>query len=909
MSILPFSFPDHIFPSVAEPFPGLPLSPKEKIEKLTSKYHELVKQFDDYEYAEFLKSQSENNFTNTAAKNIDSNILDSPPRDKQDNNESLNTATNDNDVVSIASSNYSNLSKDQSSEQKSCHENDETTDTQQEPTDTSNPTLTITKNLAGTEIEHPVAEDMALNINSSKRLTATNLTLNKLSRSLTVKIQKAESGSSKKSSAILNDAANSTVDPLDVDDLFKWARETVDFAESQIGLASEIVMAAIEVILLVSESQRGVTRFKGAALYIVGVWTLFGQFRRKVDPKKAFDLFHSSAKHGFVRAFYRIGSEFEKVGDVTNALHFFNLGVQRNDSACLYRLAMCFLKGQLGHRVNIETGRHFLKAASKHSDPDCPQSSYLLGLIQLGEVQDIAPPDPSLPNSFGIAAMERAAWLGYGPALLRMGMSWQGGEKGYDSSIALRYFHITSRQQQYLRYKGDNSAGLGGCAEAEISKWMICGSEGMFEPNEEYAFYFAKLASELSNPIAEFAVGYFYEVGIYVEQDLKTALFWYNIASENGSKEAGERLQELKLDRKNTITKQQHRRQVTIKGRGSIKSYKRKPSGGASETATQEEVYPESSSSFATDLPQRQKRSVTEHFGVKNINPPNELIPSMPDSIKERTRRSTSFFTPPQAWEPTFRETSTSPACNGKIPDLRSTPSPVILNEPLPSSSSPNLVQYNRSSVKMDSGSTANLSLKNDDTPVVTLNGDSAATTPVPPTSKNLVVPKRARKKRFSLVGLFSTKEDEKENTEKVNQEVKKAEQGFKSMIIDDEPRSKSVSPKPSAHLQYSLELPPNLSQQRASPSPKPYDRVSVSPRPLSQNSGHTFTMGSTTSGMSVNTDQTSSTSFRSDSPFQRPKSYVTVIQAAPSSKGAKTFEEMGIPLQPNKQKEDCIIM
>ena len=55
MSILPFSFPDHIFPSVAEPFPGLPVSPKEKIEKLTNKYYELVKQFDDYEYARVLK--------------------------------------------------------------------------------------------------------------------------------------------------------------------------------------------------------------------------------------------------------------------------------------------------------------------------------------------------------------------------------------------------------------------------------------------------------------------------------------------------------------------------------------------------------------------------------------------------------------------------------------------------------------------------------------------------------------------------------------------------------------------------------------------------------------------------------------------------------------------------------------
>ena len=145
-------------------------------------------------------------------------------------------------------------------------------------------------------------------------------------------------------------------------------------------------MAAIEVVLLVSESQRGVTRFKGAALYIVGVWTLFGQFRRKVDPKKAFDLFHSSAKNGFVRAFYRIGFEFEKVGDVTNALHFFNLGVQRNDSACLYNLPMCFLQ-----RASWDTEGEYLQqatlskaVASKYSDPDCPTVVLLVRSHSIG---------------------------------------------------------------------------------------------------------------------------------------------------------------------------------------------------------------------------------------------------------------------------------------------------------------------------------------------------------------------------------------------------------------------------------------------------------------------------------------------------------------------------------------------
>lgn len=253
-------------------------------------------------------------------------------------------------------------------------------------------------------------------------------------------------------------------------------------------------------------------------------------------------------------------------------------------------MAMCSLRGHLGTEVNTELGMNYLYMASSTSDPDCPQASYVFGLIQLGEIKGVAPPNTTLPETSGIAAMERAAWLGFAPALVRTGMAWQGGEKGYDSVVALRYFHIASRQQQYLRYKGDENAGLGGNAEAEISKWMLCGSEGYFPANEEYAFYFAKLASDLGNSIAEFAVGYFYEVGIYIEQDIQAALIWYGIAASHDSVDAIERLKELNMSRKNTISKKQHTRALTLKGRGSMRHFRRKADTSQS---TKGSPYPE----------------------------------------------------------------------------------------------------------------------------------------------------------------------------------------------------------------------------------------------------------------------------------------------------------------------------
>lgn len=96
---------------------------------------------------------------------------------------------------------------------------------------------------------------------------------------------------------------------IDVDRMFKWAREAVDFAENQPGLLPEIINAACDIIVLVSDSEPGLTKFKGAAQYILGVWNRFGLFNRPINTKVALEFFYSSAKSGFPRALYRIGTE------------------------------------------------------------------------------------------------------------------------------------------------------------------------------------------------------------------------------------------------------------------------------------------------------------------------------------------------------------------------------------------------------------------------------------------------------------------------------------------------------------------------------------------------------------------------------------------------------------------------
>lgn len=366
--------------------------------------------------------------------------------------------------------------------------------------------------------------------------------------------------------------------------LFKWAREVMDFAEYQPGLPSNIIDTAKDIIEMVTTSN---SRFAGPANYILGLWYMFGLFGKEPDPMKSFDYFLHSAKVGYSRALYRLGSSYEAKGDIKTALIYFECGLKCGDAACYYRMAMAYLRGHLGKPKDPTLGLRYLENSSLLSDPDCPQSAYIYGLVQLGELSDIKPwgEDEATQAETGIRAMERSAWLGFGPALVRMGKAWQGGEKGFDATVALRYFHLASRQEQYARYKDSVSKGnyssfasssgeLGGVPEIEISKWLLCGSEGVLEPNEEWAFKFASLGAEQCNGTAEFAVGYFYEVGIFVSSSLGHALEWYKISASHACAEAENRLRELEgiqgLQRQ--LTRKDHERTISIRGKGSIRA-------------------------------------------------------------------------------------------------------------------------------------------------------------------------------------------------------------------------------------------------------------------------------------------------------------------------------------------------
>jgi TPR repeat protein len=64
-----------------------------------------------------------------------------------------------------------------------------------------------------------------------------------------------------------------------------------------------------------------------------------------------------------------------------------------------------------------------------------------------------------------------------------------------------------------------------------LSKWFLCGAEGAFDKDETLAFTFAEKAARKGLPSAEFAMGYYKEVGVGGSKDFETARMWYQLVS------------------------------------------------------------------------------------------------------------------------------------------------------------------------------------------------------------------------------------------------------------------------------------------------------------------------------------------------------------------------------------------
>ena len=195
--------------------------------------------------------------------------------------------------------------------------------------------------------------------------------------------------------------------------------------------------------------------------------------------------------------------------------------------------SFCFqahLLGQLGLPVDQGAAIPLLKRAADYSDVDTPQPAYILGKLLLGEYShvEISPstltaylPPPNASNieprlSEARRYIERAAYLCFAPAQCKAGWAYEFSKLGcpYDPLLSVQYYSLASQQ-------GEEDADMA------LSKWFLCGADGHFEKDEHLAFTFAEKAASKGLPTAEFAMGYYHEVGVGCEPDVAVARQWY----------------------------------------------------------------------------------------------------------------------------------------------------------------------------------------------------------------------------------------------------------------------------------------------------------------------------------------------------------------------------------------------
>ncbi|KAI8969754.1 hypothetical protein BD414DRAFT_502548 [Trametes punicea] len=223
---------------------------------------------------------------------------------------------------------------------------------------------------------------------------------------------------------------------------------------------------------------------------------------------------------------------------------------------CYYRLGMAHLMGQLGFQPDPKAALPLLHRAATLATIEVPQPAYVYGLLLLNEFSHVSIPphlfQPFLPPGVTLQEearkhLERAAYLNFAPAQYKLGHAYEFATPPFpfDPLLSVQYYSLASQQGEIE-------------ADMALSKWFLCGAEGAFDKDEGLAWTFAEKAARKGLPSAEFALGYYAEVGIGGPKNIDTARKWYERASQHGNTDATERLQALSHPSPQALSREEH---------------------------------------------------------------------------------------------------------------------------------------------------------------------------------------------------------------------------------------------------------------------------------------------------------------------------------------------------------------
>ncbi|QDS67792.1 hypothetical protein FKW77_006687 [Venturia effusa] len=251
----------------------------------------------------------------------------------------------------------------------------------------------------------------------------------------------------------------------------------------------------------------------------------------KEDHDRAFPLFLAASKHGHAESGYRTGLSYEFGWgcrrDYLKAVQFYRASATKNHPGSATRLGMACLEGTMGLTNHYREGIKWLKRAAESADAQYNAAPYELGrLHENGYGEDIFKDEVYAAQLF-----TQSADLGHPEANLVMGKAYEYGLLSCpkDAALSIHFYN--------------------GAAQADVPEammalcaWYLFGAEPILGKDENEAIAWAKRAADMGFAKAEYAVGYFKEVGIGCRQDTLEANVWYVRAAQQGEERAKQRL-------------------------------------------------------------------------------------------------------------------------------------------------------------------------------------------------------------------------------------------------------------------------------------------------------------------------------------------------------------------------------
>lgn len=269
---------------------------------------------------------------------------------------------------------------------------------------------------------------------------------------------------------------------------------------------------------------------------------------------KARDLYAKAGSQGHSMALYRLGVSYELgVGtsvDDAKSLDCFERAARAGCVPAMFRLGMIHSRGTFIAPRSAQRMMYWLMEASKHASRENPHA-----LFELAKVfeRDLALGNNSSDNAFlreldtlgyhqdeikALHYYKEASRNLFPASQFKLGWCYEYGKLGcpIDAKKSIGWYSRAARQGH-------------AAAEMALSGWYLTGAKGILAPNDREAFLWATKSAQTGFVKAEYALGYYYEVGLGCDKDLAMAKKYYLRAATQGHDKSIQRLKQMREQR------------------------------------------------------------------------------------------------------------------------------------------------------------------------------------------------------------------------------------------------------------------------------------------------------------------------------------------------------------------------